>query len=283
MPRSPKAITTLACIIRVTEALRSPALDQAIELAGREGAHLIATVIAPKAAIPFSPMGSAFIAPMVEDINQQTESEASKRVTEAQEAIRRASIRGEVHLVMDHVDVVATSAVRAARASDLILVDQPVAMLDTKGLVLEEALFRSGRPVLVAAAKRVLPAILKRAMVAWDGSSHATRAVSEALALFPSLVEIEIVTVTGEKDLSKSLPGGDLAHHLARKCIEAMLTELPLGRETIGAMLNRHAEQSGADILVMGGFGHSRFREFLFGGVTVELTETASVPLLMAY
>jgi hypothetical protein len=69
MPRSTKAITTLACIIRVTEAERSPALDQAIALAAGEGAHLVATVIAPKAAVPFSPMGSAFIAPMVADIN----------------------------------------------------------------------------------------------------------------------------------------------------------------------------------------------------------------------
>jgi nucleotide-binding universal stress UspA family protein len=188
-----------------------------------------------------------------------------------------------VHLVMDHVDVVAAQAVRAARASDLIVVDQPVALLDTKGLVLEEALFRSGRPVLVATAKRALPATVKRAMVAWDGSGHAARAVSEAVALFPSLAEIEIVTVTGEKDLSRALPGGDLAHHLARKGIETTLTELTLGHESIGALLDRHADQTGADLLIMGGFGHSRFREFLFGGVTVDLTENATVPLLMAY
>lgn len=261
----------------------SVAADQAIALAASMEAHLWVTVIAPRASLPYSPLGSAMVAPVFGEFNAQTEREAKGLGEAVREKLRKSGAKGEVRVILDHVDVVAASAVRLGRASDLIVVDQPAAMLDTKGLVLEEALFHSGRPVLVASPGKSISAAPRRIVIAWDGSAHAARAVGDALALFASIETAEIVSVQGEKDLSRALPGVDLAQHLAHKGITTTLTELPLKGTTVGAVLNSHAEKAGADLLVMGGFGHSRLREFLFGGVTVELTENAAVPLLMAY
>lgn len=283
MPRKSSSLTSMSCIIRVSEDAPSVAIDQAIALAASTEAHLLVTIIAPKASMPYSPLGSAFIAPMVGELNEKTEQQGAALADATREKLRKAGANGEVRVILNHVDLVAAQAVRLARASDVIVVDQPAAMLDTKGLVLEEALFHSGRPVLVASPKKGLDKAPKFVVIAWDGSLHAARAVGDALALFPSIETAEIVSVKGEKDLSKALPGADLAQHLAHKGISTTLTELTVKGSTVGAVLDGHASRTGADLLVMGGFGHSRLREFLFGGVTVELTENASVPLLMAY
>jgi nucleotide-binding universal stress UspA family protein len=107
--------------------------------------------------------------------------------------------------------------------------------------------------------------------------------VAAAIALFPTISYADIVVVRGEKPLDKILPGAELAHHLARKGIETRLVEAQTGGQPVGRILDEHAKETGADLIVMGGFGHSRLREFLFGGVTVDLTQSASRPLLMAY
>ena len=283
MPRSPHALTALACIIRASEESGSAALEQAIALAQASDALLHVTVIAPKASIPFSMVGSAFVSPLVTTLNTQMMTSGETLATLARQKAEAQGIKSDIRVVMNHVDIVAAEAMKQARACDLIVVDQPVAVLDTKGLVLEEALFRSGRPVLVATPKAPARRNMAKIMIAWDGSAHAARAVADALNAFPSIQQAEIVSVSGEKDISKALPGADLAHHLARKGIATTITDLSLGGKTVASVLDEHARKTGADLLVMGGFGHSRFREFLFGGVTVELTESASVPLLLAY
>ena len=283
MSRNPAGLTNLSCIVRVLEETQDAAIDQAMALAAETGAHLHVAICAQKTSLPGSPFGAAFVGPLVADLNAKTLERAQTIEADARERARKAGVNAGIRVSLAPVDTVATEAVTVARASDLIVVDPPVAMLDTKGLILEEALFRSGRPVLVASAKRPPVARVRRILVAWDGSAHVARALGDALALFPSIATAEILTVTGEKSLGKGLPAGDLAHHRAGKGIETILTEKAVGPDGVAAVIDRQAVQSGADLIVMGGFGHSRFREFIFGGVTVALTEGASVPLLMAY
>jgi nucleotide-binding universal stress UspA family protein len=261
----------------------SVAIEESIALAARREAHLLVTLIAAKASVPFSPIGTGYVAPMVTAFNDQAKKAGESQADATREKLRKAGVNGTVRLIIDHVDRVAEEAVRLARATDLIVLDQPSAALDTKGLILEEALFHSGRPVLVATPKKPVMAQPKRIVIGWDGSAHAARAVGDALALFPEIEFAEIVVVNGEKDLSNALPGADIAQHLAHKGVTTTLTELSAKGASVGAVLDGHAMRTNSDLIVMGGFGHSRLREFLFGGVTVELTENASVPLLVAY
>ncbi len=282
---SPKAnpLTSISCIIRVSEDTKSAALPLGMTLAGAAGAYLGTTLIAPKAHVPFALAGSTYVAPMMADLNQRAMSEAERILAETEKEMAAAGISGHVGLKHAVVDEGAAQAVRAARTSDLIVVDQPSAILDVKGLVLEEALFHSGRPILVASPRCPPKGVFQRVIMAWDGSPHAARAVGDALALFPSISYVEIMVVTGEKPLDKMLPGADLAHHLARKGIEAKLLEITAKGQSVGDLIDKQAVDTGADMIVMGGFGHSRLRQFLFGGVTVDLTQNAHVPLFMAY
>ncbi len=283
MSAQKRPLSSVSCLIQVSEEAQSAALPLAAGLAEASGAYLGVTVIAPKAHVPFSLMGSSYVAPMITDINKRTLSVAETVAAEANQKIKSLGLAG--HVVVDQalVDEAAARAVRSARASDLIVVDQPNATLDLKGLVLEEALFRSGHPVLVASPKCKPATSFERIMIAWDGSQHAARAVSDAVGLFPGITHADIVIVLGEKPLDKILPGAELAHHLARKGIETRLVEAQAGGQPVGRVLDQHAANTGADLIVMGGFGHSRLREFLFGGVTVDLTQSACRPLLMAY
>lgn len=283
MTAQKRVTVSLNCILQVSEDTKTAALPLAVKVAEAAGAHLDVTVIAPKAHVPFSLVGSAYVAPLLTDINQRTLSAAETVVVQAQDLIKGSNLAGHVMLEQALVDEAAERAVRRARASDLLVVDQPSAMLDMKGLVLEEALFRSGRPVLVASPKSAPQGTFQRVVIAWDGSPHAARAVADATALFPGITHADIVVVLGEKPLDKVLPGADLAHHIARKGIETRLVDVQSGGEAVGKILDRHAVETGADLIIMGGFGHSRLRQFLFGGVTVDLTQSASRPLLMAY
>jgi nucleotide-binding universal stress UspA family protein len=278
-----RSLSSVSCILQVSEESQSAAIPLAAALAEASGAYLGVTVIAPKTHVPFSLMGSSYVAPMLTDINKRTLSVAETVAAEANKTIKAHGLAGHVVVEQALVDEAAAWAIRNARASDLIVVDQPNAMLDLKGLVLEEALFRSGHPVLVASPKCKPTTKFERIMIAWDGSPHAARAVTDAINLFPGIVSADVVVVLGEKPLDNILPGAELAHHLARKGIEARIVEAQAGGQPVGLVLNQHAEKTGADLIVMGGFGHSRLREFLFGGVTVDLTQSACRPLLMAY
>lgn len=117
---------------------------------------------------------------LVADINAKSKAKASAAADTARDAARIAGVIADIHVMMDRGGDAAEAAVRAARASDLIVVDQPGAVMDMKAAIFEEALFRSGRPVLVATPKRAPVRDVSKAMLAWDGTSHATRLLHHA-------------------------------------------------------------------------------------------------------
>jgi nucleotide-binding universal stress UspA family protein len=278
-----KPLADIACIVRVGDDTPEAALRQAILLASRHGAHLTATIAAHQLASPYSPFWMSLTSSLVADMNKKTKARADEVADKARTAARIGGVNADVDVVFDMVGQTAEYAVRAARAADVIVVDQPDAVMDTKATVLEEALFRSGRPVLVATPRREPIETVRKLMIAWDGTAHAARAAADALAIFADIDDVEIVSVSGEKSLDRSLPGSDYARHLSRKGKKATLVELTIGDLGVAAVLDRHASASGADLIAMGGYGHSRLREFVLGGVTRELIQSSATPLLMAY
>jgi nucleotide-binding universal stress UspA family protein len=274
-------LNDMFCIVRVAENVPRSGLDQAVALARTHNAHLN-IILAGQMAMPiYSPIYASLAAGLIEDLNAKTKVLVDKTAAMANQACAINGVTSTVSSKLDLIGSVAQAAVLQARMADLIVIDQTAGYADTRETILEEMLFRTGRPVLVAAPEP--REAIRRIMVAWDGSAHAARAAADALALFPDVTRADVVSVSGEKDISKSVPGADYAHHLARKGIECVVTTLPAGKDTVAAILNAHAVSSGADMIVMGAFGHSRLREFFLGGVTLALTQNATVPLLMAY
>ncbi len=167
-----------------------------------------------------------------------------------------------------------------SRCYDLTVLDRPEGAMEHKEALFEEVLFNSGRPVLVASPAKPAIERIGTMLVAWDGSIHATRALASALGLFPEIAKAHVVVVTGEKSLADSVPGTAIKAHLRRHGIETMVHNVPVDQDGAAVTIDSQAQELGADLIVMGGFGRSRFREFVLGGVTRELSRKARTPVL---
>jgi nucleotide-binding universal stress UspA family protein len=178
-----------------------------------------------------------------------------------------------------------------SRYADLVIVGQidPAESLPSQRRDLPEyILLNSGRPVLVVPYTSRIEHVGKRIMVAWDGSKEAARAVSAALPFLSQAdtVQVVIFRPRSEIDIQTGMrhPGSEAALFLERHGIKAEVVEqaTPAG-VSVGDALLGLIRDANADMLVMGGYGHSRFREVLLGGVTRTVLGAMRVPTLMAH
>src|SRR5690606_18538496 len=168
---------------------------------------------------------------------------------------------------------------------DLTVVGQPNPdRPGSQNVFLEAALFESGRAVLVVPYIQTKPAAFNRVMVAWDGGRAATRAISEARPLLAKAKQVEVLVVeTGKPDPMQVL-GADLARHLARHQLKVDLRNVVVSsKQDIDSTILNEVTNSDIDLVVMGGYGHSRLREFVLGGVTRGIIESMTAPVLMAH
>ncbi len=130
---------------------------------------------------------------------------------------------------------------------------------------------------------RAKPFDLKTVVVAWDFSRAAARAVADAIPLLEKAKEVRIVTVTNEKIFDSKHSAEELAKNLSRHGIDVVLDKVDAAGRAIGEVLEAHAASCKADILVMGAYGHSRFREFILGGATRSLLSKPPIPILFSH
>ncbi len=149
-------------------------------------------------------------------------------------------------------------------------------------LTAEAVIFGSGRPTLLVpdSAPASPP---DHVVIAWDGGSAAARAVSDAHPFLRRAGTVTIVTVAGEKPLTDDHAGERLAEYLADHDIEAQPSRLQGDDRPIANILQAHVRDVGAGLLVMGGFGHSRMRDFVLGGATRGVLEDLRVPVLVSH
>ncbi len=170
-----------------------------------------------------------------------------------------------------------------ARYADLTIVgQQPLPGPDeTEDSFADTLVMRSGRPVLVCPYIGVKRAIGKHIVVAWNASREAARAVGDAMPLLEKSEKVDVMSV--EPEGIGDLPGADIAHHLARHDINADAKRSVANRIDAGDVLLNYVADSGADLVVMGAYGHSRLREMVLGGVTRHMLEHMTVPVLMSH
>ena len=173
---------------------------------------------------------------------------------------------------------------RIARRFDLAIVAQSEPEKHAlEELIAEDTLFESGRPVIVVPYIQRTPLKLDRVMVCWDGSRLATRAIADAMPLLERAGLVEVVIIANEPDKEDEIPGADMGQHLARHGLKVDINRMLIGEIDVGDALLSHAADSSADFIVMGGYGHSRLREFVLGGVTRLMLRSMTVPVLMSH
>jgi len=168
----------------------------------------------------------------------------------------------------------------ASRFADLLVLAQPVENSPaTLFDAIDAAMFETGRP-LVLIPSGVSSVIGNRVMIAWNGSTQAALAVTAALPLLHLAGQVDIVQLG---DIGKDAPAGELALYLSLHGIKTETHAIDLGLRDVGGALVDAAERFESDLIVMGAYGHSRFRERILGGATRDLLKNSPWPILMMH
>jgi nucleotide-binding universal stress UspA family protein len=223
-----------------------------------------------------------------ENIAQAARSQAATAAQAAidkfEQAARRQGLSAESHRISAGLDASAGLFIRIARRSDMSIVAQPES--GTGGfdrLIVEAALFESGRPVLIVPYIQKGALKLDNVMVCWDGGRAAARAFADAVPFLARAKAVEVITVTDEPGKDGEIAGADIAHHLARHGLKVEVERLVAGEIDAASKILSYAADTGTDFIVMGGYGHSRLREVVLGGVTREMLRSMTVPVLMSH
>ena len=200
-------------------------------------------------------------------------------------ATTRAGIKSECRTAHTTGSLVASVVALHARYADAIVLGQPQA--DSRGETetadSEDIVMAAGRPSLIVPYIGAPETFGRRVMVAWDGGREAARAVGDAMPVLEKADSVSVVVVNPRSGDHGEEPGADIALHLARHAIKVEAQHLEVRDMSVAdAILSRAADLS-IDLLVMGAYGHSRFREWVLGGTTRQIFAQMTVPVLMSH
>lgn len=196
-------------------------------------------------------------------------------------AASKAGIRFTGTTVSAEPPLFGDRAAELARYHDLAVIGLE-ASNDTARLVAEGIVFGSGRPALLLPGTAA-PDALDRIAIAWDGSRVAARAVTDAVPFLQKAAEVVVLTVTDEKPLADSGLGDKLVASFIAKGLTARAAPILRGNRPIATALQAEAAAQGAGMLVMGGYGHSRLRDFVLGGATEGVLSDPAMPILLSH
>ncbi|WP_284165333.1 universal stress protein [Frigidibacter sp. SD6-1] len=277
-------------ILTVVTAAKSAAaqIDAAVALARREDAHLdVLCLSIDRTQSGYYYIGAAPMAPIVlQETLQQAENEAKAIEAAVRAQLAPEDIRWAVDTAIAQMGAVGPEVGRLARFADLVVVPQPYgAGSDAEQeQILEAALFDGRAAVLMLPPGRVDADYGRRVVVAWNQSDQSMAAVRAALPVLKaaSFVDVAVIAPPAHGP-ERSDPGGMLSQFLSRHGIRSEVSVLAKTLPHVSDQLCRHIEDVNADLLVMGAYGHSRFREAILGGTTLEMLEKAKVPVLTAH
>lgn len=273
--------------VLTTAADAALAIGSAARLARAQDAHLDILVLGvDRTQLGYSYIGTGAV--LMEVALERAENEA--RETEA--AVRAAlaaeadGLRWGLEAAVTQLGALTELVAQRARFADIVVLARPYG--PGKGneseAVVEAALFEGRVPVLVLPESGLATATPRRVVLAWNQSAEALTAARQALPLLKAADTVDITVVDPPPHgPERSDPGGMLCQMLVRHGAHAEVSVLARSMPRISEVLARHLTDVNADLLVMGAYGHSRFREAILGGATRNMLEKAQVPVLMAH
>jgi nucleotide-binding universal stress UspA family protein len=246
-----------------------------------EGLHVLPD---PGAAVPYVSEGMS--GDMIQQICDATEKEGLARSKRAETLFHQVREQHGVgmgpkaswQVLQGQEDLVISAQ---SRNADVTVINQPNAVLGEEYLtILEGVVFQSGRPSIVVPPAKSTD-FGGTVAIAWNGSAQASRAVASALPFLTRARQIVLLQAGG---LSENIPSADdVVAYLGLHGFEAKAVAVSSEGEKIAEALLRSAVEAGADLMVMGAFTHSRWREMILGGVTRYMLDNAAIPILMSH
>jgi len=257
-------------------------LEAAAKLAGRFKAHLTGVYVAPELGIsPF--LADQFPPDLLNEVSARATEQGETAQKLFASSTRAAGIESEwLEETGDPLERVAAHA----RHFDLTVLGQSdpeeVGKAAPSNLP-EYVALHAGRPVLVMPFAGDFATFGERALVAWNGSPQSARAVNDALPILAQAKSVTILTIEAKHGGAADGDGEDLALHLKRHGIASETSQISGDGIDIGDLLLARITDEAADFLVMGAYGHSRLRERVLGGVSRELFQHMTVPVLVSH
>ena len=260
---------------------RDAAATYAVSVARTFDAHLAGIAFAYEPVLP-AIVGGGIPESVIEEQREENEKAAKSAVAQF-EAVAK-DVKHETRIVPASLAGAADTFGEIARVFDLAIVGQSERdRVGPEELIVEGGLFGSGRPILVVPADYQGGMRLDRVLVCWNGGRNAARATANAIPFLRRANAVEIVTVGTEASTAAETSAAGLSRHLARHGITAEVKRIESRNLKVSAAILAYAAKSGASMLVMGSYGHSRLREFILGGTTRGVLAAMTVPTLMSH
>jgi nucleotide-binding universal stress UspA family protein len=261
----------------------TPARSLAVDLAGKANAHLtgLAPIIEP---VMPGYMAGSIPTEVLENASVQSRQMAQQSADNFTDFARSQGINAETRLVAPAGGGGTNAFSIHCRMTDLVVIaqDDPDAPQTMRMALIEAALFDGCAPLILVPYIGADAFVASHIMLAWDGSKTAARAVHSALPILKMANKIDLVIV-GKPPALAGEPGADIALYLARRGMKVEIHQLPRGTSSVSDVLLNYICDKDIDLAVMGGYGHSRMREFILGGATKGMLGAMTVPVLMAH
>lgn len=261
----------------------------AIDLAKKFGAHLIGNAFTGVSHYLFEGENAGTGDPNIVLYLAQLQERARQAIAEFNTAT--AKVDGvQVESSITNDDALSGLSLRA-RYSDLVIIGQTNLNAPSPAVppdFPESLILQAGRPILVLPHSGDLGSIGNQICVAWDGSRESARAIHDALPLLKQATHVHLLVINpdqaskGGDQTHGAEPGADMALHLARHGLKLQLSTRTT-KLKVGDAILQAAQEFACDLIVMGGYGHTRFREMILGGATRTILEKTTVPVLMSH
>jgi nucleotide-binding universal stress UspA family protein len=260
---------------------RDAGASYAISIAETFGAHLAGVAFAYEPVLP-AIVGGGIPESVIEEQREENEKAAKTAIAQFQTAAKKVS--HEMRTVPASLAGAADTFGEIARRYDISVVGQSERdRVGPEELIVEGALFGSGRPVVVVPFEHTGGLSLDRVVVCWNGGRTAARATSDAMPFLHRAKAVDVICVGADSAPTLEASGADIGKHLARHGLDVKVKRINQGNLRVSAAILAYAAENGATMLVMGGYGHSRLREFILGGTTRGVLKAMTVPTLMSH
>jgi nucleotide-binding universal stress UspA family protein len=256
-------------------------VEFACRVASLFDAHVVGLFVEPSPRIPANAFAEGSAALLME-----LQSRAVRELADAAKAAFDASIKAAGQAAVewrtaegDRADAVALHA----RYADLVVINQTDVNDTGASNFADSILLSLGRPALLVPHTGDFKSVGQNILVCWNARAEAARAVTDALPFLKRAQKVTVMAVDrGAAGAHGDLPGADIGLFLARHGVRAEVMATPSGGIDVGNVILSRAFDEGADLIVMGAYGHARAREMVLGGVTRTLLESMTVPVFMS-
>ncbi len=260
-------------------------VDYGIRLAKRFDAHLTGLYLIPEFTPPAS-VGMYMTTDIKADVERYELEKADVAINRFRETADREGVAVDTRTDSCSLSAFADILAIHGRYADAVIIGQPNDH-DSAGIVQDpgDTLLTCGAPVIVVPYIGAPLTVSEHVMIAWNASPESARAVRDAMPLLEQAKAVHVVCFQPKKSRAGhgDMPGADIALHLSRHGIQVEVEVIEGKDIDVGNAILSHLADRGSDFLVMGGYGHSRVREFILGGATRTILQSMTVPVLLAH